>query len=143
MKTGVELRGFQELDRKMERAAKALPESKQREILADAGEIVADEMRVLVPVDEGDLRGSIRVSVDEVRRGAFGLGRFTSRDQFEVLIGPSRGGSPDGFHAHFVELGTVNMPAQPFIRPAFDNTQGQVRQRIASGVTSAISKELG
>ena len=139
----VQLSGFRELDRKLARMAKALPKQEQERILEAGAEIVAEEMRVLVSVDEGDLKGSIQVTVGRRTFGQFSLARFLGADAITVQVGPTRGGEPDGYHAHFVELGTLNMPAQPFIRPAFDNTEGQATQRIASEVTQAIARAAG
>jgi HK97 gp10 family phage protein len=32
----------------------------------------------------------------------------------------------DAPHAHLIEFGTVNMPAEPFLRPAFDRDKGRL-----------------
>ncbi|MDG5516323.1 HK97-gp10 family putative phage morphogenesis protein, partial [Escherichia coli] len=40
----------------------------------------------------------------------------------------------NAFYWRFVELGTINMPAHPFIRPAFDTTEelaAQIKQHAA------------
>lgn len=46
----------------------------------------------------------------------------------------------DGFYAHMVERGTKFTSAQPFMRPAFDKMQAQVRKSIADDVVMAIRK---
>jgi HK97 gp10 family phage protein len=43
-------------------------------------------------------------------------------------------------HAHFVEFGTVNMPAEPFLRPAFDQEKGAAAQAIADRLSARIAK---
>lgn len=141
MGTRVEMRGFDELERKLAKLATSLPEARQQKILSDAGEIVAEEARMLAPVRFGNLRDSIAVST-EVLGGAFKMDGGLSLGSLQVLIGPSKGGNPDGFYGHFVEFGTVSMPAQPFMRPAFDHTEGQLRSRIAGDVRSAVRKAV-
>ncbi len=47
-------------------------------------------------------------------------GRLTA--EYVVGVRAGSGRSPDdAFYGDFIELGTVKMPAQPFIRPAFDS----------------------
>lgn len=139
MRAKVKMEGFSELNRKLANMAKALPKSTQIEVLTEAGEIIADEARILVPVDSGTLRDSI--SVSDVRLGgAFSMDR-TLGDGAQVFIGPrTRSGPPDGYYGHFLEFGTVKMAAQPFMRPAFDNTHGQVVSRIASELQMRVAK---
>lgn len=140
MKVKFETRGFRELDRKLAKIAKSLPKAKQLEILADAGEIIAEEARQLVPVDDGILRESISVS-DDTLGGAFKMDATLRGKGAVVYIGPrTRSGPPDGFYGHMVEYGTVHMSAQPFMRPAFDRTQGQVLSRIAGDVAAEIRR---
>lgn len=46
-------------------------------------------------------------------------------------------------HAHFVEFGTVKMPAEPFLRPAFDSHKTEALNvmidRLRSGIAKAAS----
>lgn len=66
----------------------------------------------------GNLRKSIRVLP-------------LRRTKNAVVLGPiSRGRAPDGFYARFLEFGTKNMAAQPFIAPAVDASLPQA-QRFA------------
>lgn len=41
-------------------------------------------------------------------------------------------------HANFVEFGTVNMPAEPFLRPAFDRNRGRLSDAIVSVIRNAV-----
>lgn len=68
---------------------------------------VADVMRQLAPVDEGDMVSTVRPLK---ARG----------DRVKVSVGGMRGkvtGKPVGY-AGYVEQGTSRMAAQPFMRPA-------------------------
>lgn len=44
----------------------------------------------------------------------------------------------DFFYAHFVEYGTAKMPAQPFLRPAYD----QNKERAVEAIKDRIEKRL-
>ena len=41
-------------------------------------------------------------------------------------------------HAHFVEFGTVNMPAEPFLAPAFDVEKERAAAAIAEKLKARI-----
>jgi HK97 gp10 family phage protein len=43
-------------------------------------------------------------------------------------------------HAHLVEFGTVNMPAEPFMRPAFDSEKNRAADVIADRLRAAVTK---
>lgn len=55
-------------------------------------------------------------------KGTFGMRRF------------------DGYYAHWVEYGTKFMKAQPFMRPAFMATKGEVMRRIEAGLRFYFQK---
>lgn len=67
--------------------------------------MIASLARELVPVDEGDLRDTIRVQPEP----------GTGKGQYTVAAG-----SKDVRYPAFVEFGTVDSPAQPYMRPATD-----------------------
>lgn len=43
-------------------------------------------------------------------------------------------------HARFVEFGTVNMPAEPMLRPAFDNGKEKALDAMVGKLRSAVDK---
>lgn len=48
----------------------------------------------------------------------------------------------DTWYWRLLEFGTVNMPAQPFIRPALQSTQGIITDTVAGSLSVYIDKEL-
>jgi HK97 gp10 family phage protein len=56
-------------------------------------------------------------------------GRGLSDGGMTVYVGPA---SPDGFYGHMIEFGTVNAPAYPFMRPAFDMAQGAALNAVTT-----------
>lgn len=58
-------------------------------------------------------------------------GRLTA--EYVVGVRAGSGKSPDdAFYGDFVELGTVKMAAQPFIRPAFDSKKGEAVDKMVA-----------
>lgn len=55
----------------------------------------------------------------------------TSAGQYAMYVGPEIRDPDDVFYLVFVELGTINAPAHPFIRPAFD-------QEAAGAITNFV-----
>lgn len=77
-------------------------------LLRYLAEDVADDMRPLTPVDEGDMVSTIRVLT------------YGSKTSARVTVGgiPGKATGKPVDYAHFVERGTSKMAAQPFMRPA-------------------------
>lgn len=48
---------------------------------------------------------------------------------------------PRAPHARFVEQGTVNMPAEPFLRPAFDGHSGEALSAMVTKIEKRLLKE--
>lgn len=77
--------------------------------LLDIADERVDAMKVIAPVDDGDMRETIRVT--NVSRAKLRV-RITAGG----MLGPVTGKPVD--YPHFVERGTSKMAAQPFMRPA-------------------------
>lgn len=80
-------------------------------------EPVAADARELAPVRRGDLRDGITISA-KVPEGE--PDRFDGRAVYVGILT----GKP--FYAGFVEFGTVNMRAQPFLAPAVDANEALI-----------------
>ncbi|WP_413373294.1 HK97-gp10 family putative phage morphogenesis protein [Paenibacillus taichungensis] len=124
----VELQGVDQMlaaiRQKLGDGAKKLENSTLRE----GGEIFAAAQRELVAVSEIDhlhMRDDIKVSSVRSNDG----------DKY-VAVGP---GKATGWRAHFLELGTSKMPAQPFIYPSFHEQKARVTQFMASEFRKALS----
>lgn len=102
---------------------------------AAALEPIAEDARRLVPVESGDLRDTIRVSLEYVDEG------FT--DGSMVVVGAlAAGDARHVFYAHFLEFGTITMRARPFLGPAIAKHQELVfdvlGERIGRDMIGAI-----
>ena len=90
----------------------------------------------LVPVDEGKLRDRIVTKKQRAVRGAGG--RYLRESGIEMLTGPT--GRQAGGIGAFQEFGTVNMPANPFMRPAADAEGEAVLAEVADVLRDEIDR---
>ena len=98
-----EVIGLQQIQAKLAQAPDAMRRI-LRKALQEMAQVTKDEAQHLVPVDTGFLRSSIF---------------YRTNAELEMVIGAS---AP---YAGFVEYGTRYMRAQPFMRPALQNTRQQ------------------
>lgn len=122
---GVRLQGFDDLIRKLREVPKALRKKTLRNALAAGGRIVRDDARKNVAVlskpvpyrTTGLLKKSIAVRTSKSARRSGDVGVF-------VNIKPAKGANKgaksrlDPFYWRFVEFGTKNMRAMPFLKRA-------------------------
>lgn len=121
MKPTAKISGFEKLARKLDKIAASVDGRKQGDDLREAAKPVLARMEQFVPVRTGDLKSSLAITMAE--------------DGLTVMIGPV---GKDAWRAHFVELGTVNMPAEPFILPAFDYERDNVTKKVGKQLRSSI-----
>lgn len=104
--------------------------------LVTAADDIADIMRGLAPVDEGDMRSSIAVT---------GPGELTpaySQPGGEALVGPNQAaitvGNTNVRYPHLVEYGTNHAPAKPFFWPGFRFGRAKALAKIKRGIGKAV-----
>ncbi len=87
----------------------------------------------LCPAHTGQLRSSLRVEAH-----AYGNGQAAA----EIISDPNYMPGRDDY-MNFVEFGTAHVPARPFLRPAFDETEEQAAQTIFQLFTERLKQEFG
>lgn len=107
-----------------------------RDILIERAEPIAETVRALAPVDQGDLRDSVAVST-RLTRAQRAIYRKEGPGDVDVFIGP--GAHPQ---AHLQEFGTEHHPPQPYLRPAWDQHIDKVFENIVEDLWAAIRKAL-
>ena len=129
----IEWTGLKEIEANVNRLLEALGGRNGRavgeevkRVLMGGALVVRDEAMDLVPVRTGLLKSAIFAAYGDDRKP-------------DVLVGVNRRRAP---HAHLVEYGTVNMQAQPFMRPAITYTRGKVITVVAEGLKKIIDKVL-
>lgn len=123
------LEGGKELARALEELPKATARNVLKRVLTKAAEPILSDMEAKAPRDTGFTAKSLAVSSSlnpAQRREA----KKEGKNFAEVYIGSRRGSA-----AIFEEFGTVNQPAHPYIRPAFDAGK--------EGALAIIGTELG
>lgn len=119
----------------------AIPEAVLRDVrpaLIKGAEDVAATMRLLVPVEDGDLDASITVTAPGATTPAYAEGggkRVAAENQALVTAGNEK-----VRHGHLQEFGTVNHEAQPFMRLGARLAQPKVQRRISRAISAAIRK---
>lgn len=137
MKITVQTRGFKELERAL---AEDLPKATARNVLRRAATQamgrIESRAKQLAPKDEGRLAETI--TTKSVRAQRVSRTRFASSSGVSVATGPT--GRPEGGNAAWQEFGTVNMPANPFMRPSADSESAAVIEDVRDALTVQIGK---
>lgn len=130
---GVRIEGMDELKAKLTdvlpREARNILRRTTLKIASD----VRDKVRQRSPVDTGNLKRSIKSKRDK--------GTPTNITS-SVYVDRSGGKSGKGYHYHFVEFGTVKMPAQPFIVPTVEEMRPSLSEEYRKEFGAQFEKEL-
>jgi HK97 gp10 family phage protein len=129
---GVGIASFQ---KRMQAIPKAVREG-VRLPLIEAADVVAEAMRDLAPVDQGDLRSSIQVTGPLESTPPYsqpGGSSVVPENTAAVTVGNSNVRYP-----HLLEYGTTKAPAHPFFWSGFRLTRGKAAQIIKRGIVKAV-----
>lgn len=142
------------------KALKQFPQNIQKNVMTGAVRAgckpLVEAARRNVPVDTGNLKKSIGINKRKVRdktklRFSVSPRRLDSLDfkglkedkgyraKVRMLQEQKKAG---GFYAHMIEFGTSKMPAQPFMRPAFENQDNQSIEAAKEYMAKRIDKEV-
>lgn len=133
------LEGTEPLQDQLEALGAEVAQKALAKVARAAFEVVLETARSLAPIESGELRDSIKISV--VRPGG---------GDSVVVVGlkigqgpnPGDGGDPAARRWHFIELGTAFMAAHPFLRPALDQNAARVVQLLEEGLAAEIDRVL-
>lgn len=141
----VKLEGFAELEQALKQLGKqATQKASLRRALKKAAQPLADLARGKAPVDTGALQQSVIVGAKLNGRQAK-LHRRMFRDDrssVELFVGPSYLLGDGGRHGHLLEFGTVNIAPQPFMRPAWQQDQRAMLDRLRAEIAIDIDKAV-
>ncbi len=137
--------GAKELEEALNQLPKSMGKSALRAVLKKAAKPVVSAAKLYAPVLSGDLRDSITVGSSLVRSRK----RFQQKvGAAQVFVGPTW---PKGAQAHLIEFGhrlvshagqfIRHIPAQPFLRPAWDENKERVLQIISVELWSILLKK--
>lgn len=154
--TSVKVEGLAEIEANLRSLdSKVLAKNVTKRALLLALRPTAEAARAKAPDDPetqgDDLKRSI-VASDRLTKRQAGMARsasgggprmkangFRSDPKTTVTVYAGPGSLPQ---AHMQELGTVNHGAQPFLRPAWDQTKGQILPALSQHFKAEIGKAL-
>lgn len=124
--TAFEMRGWADMMDDLYRMDKDLRTEKGLQVLRATMGPVAGDVRNNVPIDEHDLKSSVRITSGQDRRGI-------KSEVRAGVPGPhsryKKTGRKKPVYALQVEYGTDDTPEQPFMRPAFDGKEMKIADR--------------
>ncbi len=145
-------KSFQDIQKKLS----ALPTVIQQRVVVGAtrasAKVIADEAKQRVPVRSGLLKSTISIAKAKKKDTKDGHVKFyvipKTKTTQKVNLISSLGDITKlkfkrvAYYAHFVEFGTVKMEAQPFLRPAFENSKTKSVQAFQNYARKRIPKEI-
>lgn len=155
----MEIEGLREADAMLAELSKAVQKRVLTRALLAGGEIIARAARQKAPVESGFLYEHITVTdkrPDDANVGAAAyaearsaglsggqagqVARAANRaagvNQAQVWVGASK----RAVAAWPQEIGTINHPAQPYLRPAFEETRARVTEMVAFELFDQIER---
>lgn len=129
----VKVEGLKELERALRELPRATAKNVMKRVLIKAGTPVAEKAAAMAPVETGSLQKAVGIGSRLTRRQK---SASPKQSAVEVYIGVGRS-LPQG---HMQEFGTVKLPPQPFLRPAWDGGQTAVLEDIKTLTWAEIEK---
>lgn len=138
--------GLDEIARDLETLSRAENNKVLRDATRAGAEVLREEVIQRAPERTGKMKKNVVILTQKARR----RGEISSGVHIRG-VNPRTGNSDNtmkannprnAFYWRFVELGTVNMPAHPFVRPAFDTSQEQAAQVAMERMNRAIDEVL-
>lgn len=136
----VKIKGLKELDRALNGLDLEVRKKASREAGREAMKPVAARMKAKVPEDTGGLKKTIRVSATTAPSRLKKYSRKASMISSASVGRKSHKDGGTGHQALQIEYGTVNMDAQPFIRPAIQGKEKSVFMHFRKHLRKSITK---
>ncbi|AOR64861.1 HK97-gp10 family putative phage morphogenesis protein [Pectobacterium wasabiae] len=143
---GLDFSGLSEIAKDLEKLSRAENNKVLRDATRAGADVLKEEVIDRAPVNTGKMRKNVVVVTQKSRR----KGEISSGVHIRG-VNPNTGNSDNkmkasnprnAFYWRFVEMGTVNMPAHPFVRPAFDVKQELAAQAAIQRMSTAIDEAL-
>ncbi|MBG6243184.1 MAG: HK97 gp10 family phage protein [Candidatus Symbiopectobacterium sp. Dall1.0] len=138
--------GLNDIARDLEKLSRAENNKVLRDATRAGAEVLKAEVIDRAPVRTGKMRKNVVVVTQKSRR----KGEISSGVHIRG-VNPRTGNSDNtmkaknphnAFYWRFVEMGKVNMPSHPFVRPAFDTRQEEAANAAIARATRAIDEVL-
>ncbi|WP_370620700.1 HK97 gp10 family phage protein [Escherichia coli] len=138
--------GLEAISRDLELLSRAENNKVLRDATRAGAEVLKDEVIARAPERTGKLKKNVVVLTQRSRK----RGEISSGVHIRG-VNPRTGNSDNtmkannprnAFYWRFVEMGTVNMPPHPFVRPAFDTREELAAQVAMKRMNQAIDEVL-
>lgn len=138
--------GLNDIARDLEVLSRAENNKVLRDATRAGAEVLKEEVIARAPVRTGKMKKNVVVVTQKSRR----RGEISSGVHIRG-VNPNTGNSDNtmkasnprnAFYWRFVEMGTVNMPPHPFVRPAFDTREELATQVAMKRMNQAIDEAL-
>lgn len=147
----VQVKGLRELGEAMRTLSDDINKKVSRQAVAAGAKLVRDDARRRAPRDSGNLQAAIVMkNLTRTKLTARYVVATRSGKTADVKAGKAAARSgdkaqrrlvgKDAFYGAFVEFGTVKAPAQPFMRPAFEENQQAALDAIATRLAQRIKR---
>ena len=127
MRIDTTLRGVDDVRRVLEKVGPRNARNIMRATVGDMAAGLRNDARQEAPVDDGDLRRSIKVKRRRI---------FQGRVRSDVIV------ERKAFYWRFVEYGTNKMPENPFFTRAIEKFRGQAMQRFLGSFVKKFEAAL-
>jgi HK97 gp10 family phage protein len=118
MSVEVSMTGMEELMQRLEEMGNKAGKI-QNEALKRAAETVLDSAKEKVPVDTGKLKDTLDMSTVKTKNG-----------EKYIEVGITKGDNSEIFYGKFIEWGTSQRPATPYLQPAYEENQNKIKEII-------------
>ena len=138
--------GLQDIARDLELLSRAENNKVLRDATRSGAEVFRQEIVDNAPERTGKLKKNVVVVTQKARRRGDissgvhirGVNPRTGNSDNTMKTGDPR----NAFYWRFVELGTSNMPAHPFVRPAFDTRLEEAESAAIARMNQSIDEVL-
>lgn len=144
--TILDFSGLGDIARDLELLSRAENNKVLRDATRAGANVVREEVINTAPIRTGKLKKNVVVVTQKARRRGDissgvhirGVNPKTGNSDNTMKSGDKR----NAFYWRFVELGTSNAPAHPFVRPAFDARQEEAAAAAMKRMNTAIDEVL-
>lgn len=131
-----EVKGLAELSKKLKELPLKVAKNALRASVNAGAEVIRKDAMNRVPVDTGKLKKSIYKKQIREKSNTFQQTFFVGARNGKKY----RATNKDAYYWRFLEFGTSKMPANPFLRPAFDSRKNDAVKAIGDKLKERIDK---
>ena len=147
----VKVEGLAEISRALQNLPKATATRVQRRVLTEHAKPTLEAAKAKVSVYRGDLRDSLQITSKRPRGYKTDAARAFAKaggGQAGKAAAKAAGATPVSVfivagrlpQPHMLEFGTVNMPAEPYFRPAWDANKGAIVRDVGRDLWVEINR---